>query len=61
MKNYRGSCHCERVRFPETRGAMQCNCSIRTKKGVIKIEINRFDGRHWEEALLAQEAARRGS
>ena len=38
MKTYKGSCHCGRVQFEvvtDLDRAVECNCSICTKKGVL--------------------------
>lgn len=38
MKSYKGSCHCGRVQFEvvtDLDKAVECNCSICTKKGVL--------------------------
>ena len=38
MKTYKGSCHCGRVQFEvvtDLDKAVECNCSICTKKGVL--------------------------
>jgi hypothetical protein len=38
MKTYKGSCHCGRVQFEvvtDLDQAVECNCSICTKKGVL--------------------------
>lgn len=50
-----GACHCERVRFrvrPRTRTALECNCSICSKKGFLHVIVAAEDF----ELLTGQES-----
>lgn len=56
MKTYKGSCHCGKVQFEmvtDLDKAVECNCSICTKKGVLhhRIPPERFKLISGQDAL----------
>ena len=51
MKEFKGSCHCGRIRFrfrtEEIKGAVRCNCSMCLRKGALMSEESYVDF-EWE-------------
>lgn len=64
MKKYQGGCHCGQVRFEietELNTAIECNCSICTKKGALhhRVPPERFRLLSGQESLARYQSGTR--